>query len=168
MPWSSGHHYCTTSFHKVELRFYAGSTLDRHVSEIRDGDDLDNSPGWKAKHLSSVNHTTKTIHHHYHHHHQLIYFFNSQFNYCPAIWMFHSKALNNRLPKHCLCIIFNNKNSKFGELLEEDNSVSMTWRNIYVLATETYKVANDISPEIMNEVFPPRELFHYNLCYTSK
>ena len=31
----------------------------------------DNGPRWnKAKCLSSVNHTTKTIHHHHHHHHQ--------------------------------------------------------------------------------------------------
>ena len=29
----------------------------------------DNGPGWnKVKRLSSVNHTTKTIHHHHHHH----------------------------------------------------------------------------------------------------
>ena len=30
----------------------------------------DNGPDWKkAQHLSSVNHTSKTIHHHHHYHH---------------------------------------------------------------------------------------------------
>ena len=42
---------------KPELRFYAGSNSARGVSEIRDGN--------KAERLSSVNHTTKTIHHHH-------------------------------------------------------------------------------------------------------
>ena len=39
-------------------------------------------------------------------------FFNSQFNYCPVIWMRHSRALNNklnRLHERCLRIIYNEK-----------------------------------------------------------
>ena len=44
---------------KPQLRFRAGSNPARGVSEIRDGKDLN-----KAKRLSSVNYTTKTIHHH--------------------------------------------------------------------------------------------------------
>ena len=54
---------------KPELRFCAGSNPARDVSEIRDGEDL-----WQWSQLeirlclSSVNHTTKTIHHHHHHH----------------------------------------------------------------------------------------------------
>ena len=54
---------------KPELRFCAGSSPARGVSEIRDGEDL-----WQWSRLeirlrlSSVNHTTKTIHHHHHHH----------------------------------------------------------------------------------------------------
>ena len=53
---------------KPELRFCAGSSPARGVSEIRDGEDL-----WQWSRLeirlrlSSVNHTTKTIHHHHHH-----------------------------------------------------------------------------------------------------
>ena len=47
-------------------------------------------------------------------------FFKAQFNYCPVIWMFHSRALNNkkiRLHEGCLRIIYNDKLSKFEELL---------------------------------------------------
>ena len=58
----------TTQLHstKPELRFCAGSKPARGVSEIRDGEDLTMVPaGNKAKCLSLVNHTTKTIHHHH-------------------------------------------------------------------------------------------------------
>ena len=37
-------------------------------------------------------------------------FFKSQFNYCPTIWMFHNRSLNNkinRLHERCLKIIYN-------------------------------------------------------------
>ena len=39
-------------------------------------------------------------------------FFKSQFDYCPAIWMFHSRTLNNeinRLYERCLRITYNYK-----------------------------------------------------------
>ena len=55
-------------------------------------------------------------------------FFDSQFNYCPVIWMCHSRALNNktnRLHEQCLRIIYNDKTSTFKELLEKDNSISI-------------------------------------------
>ena len=40
-------------------------------------------------------------------------------NYCPVIWMFHSRSLNikiNRLHKRCLCITYNDKRSILDEL----------------------------------------------------
>ena len=39
--------------------------------------------------------------------------------------------------------------------------------NIHALAIEMYKVANDMSPDIMNEVFKLRNTPHYNLRHTS-
>ena len=39
-------------------------------------------------------------------------FFNTQFNFCPTIWVFHSRSLNNkiyRLHERCLRIIYNDK-----------------------------------------------------------
>ena len=44
---------------KFQLRFCAGSNPARGVSEVREGEDLN-----KAKRLSLVNHSTKTILHH--------------------------------------------------------------------------------------------------------
>ena len=79
-------------------------------------------------------------------------------------------ALNNkinRLHEHCLRIIYNGKTSTLNELLEKDNSVSIHYRNIQALAIEKYKVANGMSPVILNEIFQIREESHYNLRYTS-
>ena len=95
-------------------------------------------------------------------------FFKAQFNYCPVVWMFHSRSLNNkinRLHERCLRIIYNDKHSNFDVLLEKDNSVSIHHNNIHSLAIEMYKVANGISPEIMKDVFQIRNISHYNLRY---
>ena len=55
---------------KPELRFCAGSNPARRVGDSRWWGSLTMVPaGNKAKSLSSVSHTTKTIHHHHHHHH---------------------------------------------------------------------------------------------------
>ena len=50
-------------------------------------------------------------------------------------------------------MIYNYKISNFEERLNKDNSVSIHHNNIYALAIEMYKVANDMSPGIMNGVF---------------
>ena len=97
-------------------------------------------------------------------------FFKAQFNYCPIIWMFHSRCLNNkinRLHERCLRMIYNDKISNFEELLSKDNSVSIHHNNIHVLAIEMYKFTNDMSRDIMNEVFKLRNTPHCNLRHTS-
>ena len=97
--------------------------------------------------------------------------FKTQFNYCPAIWMFHSSTLNkknNRLNERCLRIIYDDKLSNFEELLHKDNSASIHHNNTHALAIEMYKVVNGTSPEIMNEVFKQRSNSHYDLRHTSQ
>ena len=86
-------------------------------------------------------------------------FFKAQFNYFPIIWMFHSHCLNNkinRLHERCLRIIYNDKISNFEEFLNKDNSVSIHHNNIHAVAIEMSKVANNMSPDIMNGVFKLR------------
>ena len=70
-PWSSGCHYCTTSFNKVWTQVLCRfKSCSWRVGDARWWGSRTMVPaGNKAKSLSSVNHTTKTIHHHYHHHH---------------------------------------------------------------------------------------------------
>ena len=88
-------------------------------------------------------------------------FITSQFNYCPLIWMFRSRQLNNRINKiqeRVLRLVYKNNKLTFDELLKLDNSISIHQQNLQILATEIFKVA----PEIMTEVFEIKEP-HYNL-----
>ena len=57
-------------------------------------------------------------------------------------------------------MIYNDKISNFEELLNKDNSVSIHHNNIHALAIEMYKVADDMSPDLMNEVFKLRNSPH--------
>ena len=80
--------------------------------------------------------------------------------------MCHSRANNskiNRLHERCLRIIYSDKQSSFEALLEKDGSVSIHNRNIQILATEMFKIKNDMFPEIMTELFEQRNEHHYNL-----
>ena len=82
--------------------------------------------------------------------------FNAQFNYCPLVWMLHSRRNNNiirNLHERCLRLIYNDKNSSYEELLTKDGSVSIHHRNIQALATEFYKIKNGLSPELFTEIF---------------
>ena len=91
-------------------------------------------------------------------------FINSQFGYCPLVWMFHSRKINNRINKiheRALRIVFNDNVSTFRDLLVKDNSVTIHERNIQVLAIELYKVLNNISREIMSTVFPLKDSIKY-------
>jgi len=53
--------------------------------------------------------------------------------------------------------------SPFEKLLLLDNSVTVHQRNIQVLATELFKVKNNLSPDIMNTVFIKNQQSAYNL-----
>ena len=52
-------------------------------------------------------------------------YFESQFKYCPLVWMFHGRQINNRiifLHKKALKTIYDDSTSSFESLLEKDNS----------------------------------------------
>ena len=66
-------------------------------------------------------------------------FIESQFGYCPLIWMLHSRGLNNkinRIHERALRITYNDKSSSYRELLTKDRPVTIHHRNIRALATE--------------------------------
>ena len=69
-PWCSGYHCCTTSLNKAwTLVLRRFKSCSRRVEDLRWWGSLTMVPaGNKAKRLSSVNHTIKTIHHRHHHH----------------------------------------------------------------------------------------------------
>ena len=91
-------------------------------------------------------------------------FILSQFGYCPLVWMFHSRKLNNRINKiheKSLRLVYQDNLSSFDSLLKKDNSFTVHERNIQTLAIELYKVAYGISPKIMRLVFPTKQNIHY-------
>ena len=84
-------------------------------------------------------------------------FIESQFSYCPLVWMFHSRTLNNRinnLHERALPLVYKNPKFSFEELLEMDNMFTIHHRNLQKLATEMYKIINNLSPTIMSTIFP--------------
>ena len=82
--------------------------------------------------------------------------------------MFHSRKLNNRINKiheRSLRLVYDDNFSNFEELLNKDGSVTIHERNIQALAIELYKAVNKISPELVSQVFPPKESLKY--CSTN-
>ena len=93
-------------------------------------------------------------------------FIESRFNYCPLIWMFHSRTLNNkinRIHERALRTVYSDYNSSFKELLDKDGSFTIHQRNVQSLAIEIYKYLHGLSPAILNEVFKVNETIPYDL-----
>ena len=90
----------------------------------------------------------------------------SQFNYCPLIWMFHPRRLNNKINnvhKKALRIVYSDYKSTFQELQDKDAFFSVHHRNIQTLAIKIYEHIHGLSLAIMGEVFKINRNFPYNL-----
>ena len=93
-------------------------------------------------------------------------FIESQFKYCPLVWMFHSRELNNKinnLHERALRIVYKDNKSTFNEFLTKDNSVSIRYHNLQTLATKMFKGKHNLSPEIVINMFSKKEV-----CYNSE
>ena len=76
----------------------------------------------------------------------------SQFGYRPLVRIFHSRGLNNKIysfHERALRTTYGQRSSSFQDLLEKDNSVSISHTNIQALVAEMLKVKYNIAPEIM-------------------
>ena len=92
-------------------------------------------------------------------------FIDSQFGYCPLIWMFHGRIANrkiNHLHERSLRIVYNDYKSSFKDLLEKERSVTIHQRNIQSFAIELFKIKQGVSNSIFSDIFPLRSL-EYNL-----
>ena len=86
-------------------------------------------------------------------------FINSQFQYCPLAWMFHSRKLNtkiNKLHERDLRITYRDQESSSEDLLGLDNSVSVHQKNLQVLMIEMFKTKHGLNPLFMKEIFCPQ------------
>ena len=86
-------------------------------------------------------------------------FICSQFGYCPLVWMFHSRKMNNRinnLLERALRVVYRDYNATFSELLSKDESVTNLQSRLQLLAK------NELNPKIMEEIFKFKKM-DYNL-----
>ena len=68
-------------------------------------------------------------------------YFESQFKYCPLLWMFYRRQVNNKincLHERALRMIYEDSTSSFDNPLEKDMPFSVHDRNIQQLALEMY------------------------------
>ena len=85
----------------------------------------------------------------------------SQFSYCPLIWMFHSRGVNNKinhLHERSLRIVCKDNISSFEDILTRDRSFTIHQRNIQSLAIELFKVKGNLSNNIMHDIFQTRKI----------
>ena len=83
-------------------------------------------------------------------------FFDSQFSYCPLVWMFHNRSINERINKlqyRALRMIYQDDNSEFDELLLKNGSVKIHQQNLQTLCIEMFKVINGLAPSFMQDIF---------------
>ena len=76
-------------------------------------------------------------------------FIMSQFSYRPMKWMCHSRTLNNRgnkLHERALRLVCDDRWSTPEELVNIDKAVTISHRNLQVLATDLFKVHHGLTP----------------------
>ena len=92
-------------------------------------------------------------------------FIESQFGFCPLIWMFHGRIVNkkiNHLHERALRIVYKDYISSFEDLLKRNKSVTIHHRSIQSLAIELFKVRQNLSNSVFSNIFPIRSI-SYNL-----
>ena len=81
-------------------------------------------------------------------------FIKSQFNYCPLIWILHSRTLNNKMNRiHKRALRTVDYNSSFNKLFDKDGPFTIHQRNVRSLEIEIYKYLHDLSPALVSEAF---------------
>ena len=84
----------------------------------------------------------------------------SQFSYCPFVWMFHDRSVNNKkkgIHERALRNAYKDNCSNFKELLIKANTVSIHHKNLQLLATEIFKTEKNPNPSFMNKIFEEKD-----------
>ena len=93
------------------------------------------------------------------------FFIKGQFNYCPLLWMFSTRAVNheiNRLHEKRLRTLLNDETSTFNDMQSKSNDTNINIKNIQKLMIDVYNYLCGLSADIMKEVFR-KTLLKYNL-----
>ena len=97
-------------------------------------------------------------------------FDESRFKYCPLVWMFHGRKINdktNKLHERALGIVYNDNITSFEELLVKDKTFTIHHQNIQSLTIEIYTAVNNLPGGNRNKLFL-RNNHNYNLRSGSK
>ena len=89
-----------------------------------------------------------------------ISFIKFQISYCPVIWMFCSRTSVNKLndiSENCLCLVTNDYDSNFNDLLESSHEISIHKTCINDLMIEVYKYFHGLTLELITDIFPLRK-----------
>ena len=87
-------------------------------------------------------------------------FVESQFKYCPIVWIIHSRRTYNkinRLHERVLRVVYDDDVSTFDQLLAMGESFCIYHQNIQRLLIKIYKAIHDISGNSLKELFVKRE-----------
>ena len=93
-------------------------------------------------------------------------FIESQFNYCPLIWMLCSRTLNNKINhihERTLRTVYSDYNPSCYELLYKDDTFTIHQKYVQNLEIEIYKYLHGLSPAMLSEVFKVSERIPYDL-----
>ena len=93
-------------------------------------------------------------------------FIESQFGYCPLLWMFCGRQNNariNHIHERALRAVYIDQISPFEELLGRDKSETVHRRNIKILAAALFKIKNGLSNDIMAQLICKRNNVGYSL-----
>ena len=86
---------------------------------------------------------------------------NSQFNYCPCVWMFHDRTINskvNKIRERALRIVCKDSGNDFVNNL--NSSITTHKRNLQLLMIEIFKTKNDLSTTFMKDIFSERDSYY--------
>ena len=75
-------------------------------------------------------------------------FIESQFSYCPLIWMFCSRSMNNKINhihERALRLVYQDYTTPFEVLLKKDGSLTFHHRNIHQVAIEMFKAKHELN-----------------------
>ena len=91
-------------------------------------------------------------------------FIESQFGYCPLVWMFHGRIVKkkNHLHERAPQIVYKDYTSSFEDLLKRNNSVTIHHRNIQSLVIELFKDKQNLSNSLLSHILQTRSI-SYNL-----
>ena len=87
-------------------------------------------------------------------------FIYANFNYCPLVWHFCSKASMKKIEKiqyRALQFLYNDYESEYSVLLQKSDKCSMEVRRLRTMALEIFKSLNNLNPLFMKDLFSKRQ-----------